>query len=512
MYDVIIAGAGPNGLLMATELAIAGVKPIVLERHEEVDVSPKANGLVGQVNQALDYRGIYERFAGTARPPTPFPQYPFAAMTLDLAGVDRNPMYGLPIPQRRMEELLAERARELDVEIRRGHEVKSLTQQGESVIVLVATSDGEYELEAKYLVAADGGRSAIRKHLGIGFPGITDTSFIGRAGMVGIDAPTANQETGELDLPGVGVLRPMTFTRTEGGLFAFAMFVPGQFRVTFLEWSDADLPGDDVPVTFDELGAAARRVLGAELPMHEPPDGVPTMLGRSTDGINSRQAERYREGRVFLVGDAAHVHSAMGAPGLNLGLQDTLNLGWKLAATLNGWAPDGLLDTYDAERRPVGERVLMHTRAQLALVAPGPNVTALRELFGELLQEKANVQRIADLMSGADVRYEHGDHDLTGRFFADRALHVDGGLTRFAHLMRAARPVLLVMNDRPDLVDLVAGWADRVEVVRAQPVDHAPPAEAVLVRPDGYVAWAGSAVEGLEQALATWFGAARARV
>lgn len=512
MYDVIIAGAGPNGLLMATELALAGVKPLVLERRESVDVSPKANGLVGQVNQALDYRGIYERFAETTRPPSSFPEYPFAAMTLDLAGIDRNPLYVLPIQQRRMEELLAERAGELDVEIRRGHEVTHLVQQGESVTVRVAAAGGEYELSARFLVAADGGRSAIRKQLGIGFPGITDTSFVGRAGMVGIDAPTADQVTGELEVPGLGTLRPMTFTRTEGGLFAYAMFVPGQFRVTFLEWTSAEVPSESVPVTYEELRAAARRVLGADLPMHEPPDGVPSMLGRSTDGINSRQAERYRSGRVFLVGDAAHVHSAMGGPGLNLGLQDVLNLGWKLAATILGWAPEGLLDTYDTERRPVGERVLMHTRAQLALVAPGPNVTALRELFGELLRDKANVQHIADLMSGADVRYSPGDHDLTGRFLPDRALHVDGGLTRLAHLLRAARPILLLLDDRPDLATLATGWSDRVDVVHAQAVDHTPPAEAVLLRPDGYVAWAGSAASGLEQALATWFGAAHVRV
>jgi hypothetical protein len=216
---------------------------------------------------------------------------------------------------------------------------------------------------------------------------------------------------------------------------------------------------------------------------------------------------------VFLVGDAAHVHSGVGGPGLNLGLQDALNLGWKLAAAVNGWAPPGLLDTYQSERHPVGQRVIMHTRAQMALLSPGPNVTALRELFTELLSEQSTIRHISDLMAGADVRYDPRTagraHAMAGRWMPDIALRTGKGPTRIAELLRPGRPVLLVLTDRADLADAAKEWSDRVDVITAATAE--PPADAVLIRPDGYVAWAagsggpGSAGE-LRKALPTWFG------
>jgi hypothetical protein len=356
----------------------------------------------------------------------------------------------------------------------------------------------------------------VRKQCGIGFPGITDRGFVSRSGQVTIDPPVAIPGTGELDVPGAGRLRPATFTRTESGMFAYGMFQPGLYRVAAYEWASSP-PDDAAPMPLEELRAAVRRVLGGDVPMSEPDGGLPSALRRSV-GANSRQADRYRHGRVFLVGDAAHVHSGVGGPGLNLGLQDVLNLGWKLAAGVNGWAPEGLLDTYQSERHPVGQRVIMHTRAQAALLSPGANVTALRELFGELLREQAATAHIADLMAGADIRYDTGHdgaaHAMAGRWMPDIAVHTGNGPARMAELLHAARPILLVLAARPDLEDAAKEWSNRVDVITASTGE--PPADAMLIRPDGYVAWAAGPgppgpgtpgpADGLRHALRAWFG------
>ncbi|MCO1581737.1 FAD-dependent monooxygenase [Crossiella sp. SN42] len=535
--DVVIAGGGPNGLLLACELALVGARPVVLERLAEPSLEPKANGLVGRVLEALDHRGLYQALSGqTGRPPrTPF--FQFGALALDLSIVDDHALGTLAVPQARMEELLTKRALELGVEIRREHEVTDFNQDVDGVTVRVRTPQGEREIRARYLVGADGGRSTIRKRCGIGFPGVTDDSFTGWMGSVVIEEPVAVPGTGELEVPGIGRLHPATFRRTERGLFAYGMFTPGQYRVFVMEWHR-----DEAESGLAGLRAAAGRVLGTDIPMRlvagmDEPD-------RTTAGINSRQAERYRDGRVLLVGDSAHVHSGIGGPGLNLGMQDALNLGWKLAAVLTGRAGAELLDSYERERFPVGERVLMHTRAQTALVSPGPNVTALRELMAELLTEEVVIRRIADLMAGADIRYDMGvpdPHPLAGRWLPDVSLRAAAGPTRVAELMRAARPVLLALTDAPELMAAAQDWANRVDLVRAdldvEPARQEEPpeptalgasagvrtrtgtgaglgeVEVVLVRPDGYVAWAGTAdapgaAQALRRALATWFGEA----
>jgi hypothetical protein len=288
------------------------------------------------------------------------------------------------------------------------------------------------------------------------------------------------------------------------------MFRPGVFRLGVTEWDQP--PCDDAEMSIGELRAAVERVLGAGIPMSAPADGSPTVARRIT-GVNSRQAQYYRDRRVLLLGDAAHVHSGVGGPGLNLGLQDALNLGWKLAAEVNGWAPPGLLDTYHDERHPVGERVLMHSRAQMALLAPRAETTALRAVLAELLQDGPAVQRISDLMSGAEVRYSPASdgrcHPLAGRWLPDLPLTTSAGPTRVAELLRTARPVLLDLAARSDLVTAADGWRDRVDVVSA--TTAVPPADAVLVRPDGFVAWAAARGEtgtgGFQEALARWFGA-----
>jgi 2-polyprenyl-6-methoxyphenol hydroxylase-like FAD-dependent oxidoreductase len=503
--DVVIVGAGPNGLLMACELALAGIRPIVIEQLSEPDRMPKANGLVGQVVQALDYRGLYQKFTGNHEPPQPSLGFQFGALSLH-----DQPVHLLPIPQRRIEELLEERAGELGTEIRRGQTVTSLSQNSDSVTVEVTGPDGSYRLATSFVVAADGGRSEIRKQLGIGFPGFTDNGFVGLMGQAAFLPPAAQPESGELEVPGIGRLKHATFIRTEIGMFGFGMFQPGVYRFGVYEWGWPPMDAN-ASVTIGEANAMLSRVLGAPIEVAEPPKPHDLMLRRS-DGINSRQADRYRFGRVFLVGDAAHVHSGVGGPGLNLGMQDVFNLGWKLAAAIKGWAPPDLLDSYEAERRPVGERVIMHTRAQTALLSPGPNITGLRQVFEELLKTPDNARHIMRMMTGADVRYAYKDQgqnapSLVGGWMPDVKLQTGYGEVRFAELMRAGNPILLDASDNAELGRHATPWIDRVTVVHAR-ADAT--SSSVLVRPDGYVAWAPDApncAAGLNAALEKWFGA-----
>ncbi|WP_370963316.1 FAD-dependent monooxygenase [Amycolatopsis sp. cg9] len=502
MEDVVIAGAGPNGLMLACELALAGVRPLVLERLTEPTTENRANGLVGQVVRLLDRRGLHERLAGPLGPPVP--AFVFGAMRLDLTLADPNPLTILGVPQRRVEAMLGERAAELGVEIRRGHELTGLAQDADAVTLDVSGPGGPSRISTRYLVGADGGRSATRKLAGIGFPGVTEDRTLSHTANATVPAEFADAQSGGLRVPGHGVIPPFFHHRTETGLFVYAPFPTGTL-VTTMEWTDEEETGDEPPMTLDEQRASIRRVLGFDLPIG-PPEGDGPHLLRRLRGRNTRLADKFRDGRVLLVGDAAHIHSAIGGPGLNLGLQDAVGLGWKLAAVVRGRVPEGLLDTYESERRPVAERVVMHTQAQSALISPGRDVTALRELFGELLRLPGTVQHIADLMSGADVRYEPAtDHPLDGRWAPDLVL-ADG--TRLAELTTTARPLLLDFTN--SLGDELRGWTDRVDLV---PGSASGEVTAVLIRPDGYVAWASSSPEpgdterkALRTALERWFG------
>jgi 2-polyprenyl-6-methoxyphenol hydroxylase-like FAD-dependent oxidoreductase len=421
----------------------------------------------------------------------------FGALPLPLSVLDDNPMYLLAVPQQRIEEVIEQRALALGVEIRRGHELTGLSQDADSVTAEVAGPDGSYRLTAGYLVGADGGHSVTRKLAGIDFPGVTTDDSVSRQAHVRVPAELVDPATGGLNVPGHGFVPPFMHHRTERGLFVWAPFDGRPSLVSTVEWGTAD---DTAPMTLAEINASVRRVLGVDLPL-TPPDGDGPHLLRRLAGGNTRIAARFRAGRVLLVGDAAHVHSAIGGPGLNLGLQDAVNLGWKLAAEVTGRAPAGLLDTYETERRPASERVVMHTQAQSALIAPGAEVTELRTLFLELLRDKETVQRIADMMSGADLRYDAGD-PAVGHWAPDLVLHRETGPVRLAELTRAARPLLV------DLTGSFAGWVDdRVDVVTAR-ADS--PYTALLLRPDCYVAWSSTAphpdVAELDAALARWFG------
>ncbi|MFD1545288.1 FAD-dependent monooxygenase [Nonomuraea guangzhouensis] len=495
--DVVIAGGGPNGLMLACELALAGVRPIVLERLPERSQAPKANGIIGQVVRLLDQRGLYQRFLGVTEPPRPIPMFLFGALPLDLAGVEGNTMYGMGIKQARLEELFEERARELGVEIRRGRELTAFTQDEEGVTLEL---DGGDRLRTRYLVGCDGAHSTVRKQAGIGFPGTNSASITSRAAHVVLPTATIRMDRAELDLPGVGTVSLYAWHRTERGAYGLLPLSPEVLTISCVEW-DGDDPGEDVEMTLGELRESLARVLGADIPLAAPPGPGPHLLRRLT-GRNTRVADRFRAGRVLLAGDAAHVHSAVGAPGLNLGLQDAANLGWKLAATVRGTAPPGLLDSYERERHLAADRVTTHSKAQLALMSPGPEVTALREVFGELLKDESARSRISALMSGADVAYPTAApaHPLTGHFVPDLELEP----VSLATLMRTGRPLLLDLDGGLQEPLRADTWGDRIDVVTAKCL--APPADALLIRPDGYVAWAGTPDESLDEAVRTWFG------
>lgn len=407
-------------------------------------------------------------------------------------------MYALPIQQPRVVRLLEKRARDLGVDLRWGHELTDLDQEPESVGVQVSSPEREYRIDADYLVGADGGRSLVRKTVGIDFPGTT-LDIVGRLAHVHVPDEYRRADGG-LDIPGFGRLA-FGHTRLDRGGLIYAEFEPGRSLFGTFEFGP---PVEDKPMSVAELLASARRVLGVDVPFEEPKGPAPHAL-RRINGQNTRHAEHYRDGRVLLLGDAAHVHSAMGGPGLNLGLQDAMNLGWKLAAHLNGWAPDRLLDTYESERHPVGERVMMHSQAQTALMLPGPEVAALRTLLGELFTLRDVAQHMAALLAGTDVRYDVGDeHPLSGWPVPELTL-ADG--RRVTELLHDARPVLLDFDGGAGAA--ASAWADRADIVTA--TLDGPSAAALLIRPDGYVAWAagefGPADEaGLHAALRRWFG------
>jgi 2-polyprenyl-6-methoxyphenol hydroxylase-like FAD-dependent oxidoreductase len=505
--DVLIAGAGPVGLMLAAELALGGARPVVLEARTEPGAEPRANGLVGQVVPMVDRRGLYEELAGTPGPPEPNRAYFFfGGLPLDLSLLDDSPVHTLPVPQARIVEVLAARVARLGVTVRWGHALTGVTRDGDGVVAEVRGPDGDERVAARYLVGAEGAHSVVRKAAGIAFPGIGLDRMTTFSAHVSVPADLVDPATGGLRVPGLGVVRPFLPTRTPRGGVTWAPF-PGRLpMISTLEW---DLPAADGPMSFDAVRAGLRRVLGTDLPLGPPDasdDGTPHLL-RRLDGGQIRVAERLRDGPLFLAGDAAHVYAAGGGPGLNLGLQDAVNLGWKLAAVLRGAASDALLDTYSTERRAAADRVLTASRAQAALLAPGADVDGLRSLLGEILTDAAAVARLAAVTAGTDVRYPVDDdaHPAAGYFAPDRSVSTADGPVRLAELARSGRPLLI---DPSGTLDASPG----VQVLHGT-LDGDGPA-ALLVRPDGYVAWASDSAdpspderEALRRTVARWFGA-----
>lgn len=509
LTDVVIAGAGPTGLMLACELSLAGVRPLVLDQLPGPSDAPKANGLLGQVVTLVDRRGLFERLAGHPGPPVPNSAYfMFAAMGLDLSRLDDSPLYSLAVPQPHIVRVLADRAAELGVDIRWGHTVTELAAGADSVAIDVEGPAGPYCIDARYVVGADGGHSAVRKRAGIEFAGVTHDRTTSRSAHVGVPAGWVDPVTGALLVPGYGNVTPFLPTRTDHGGFSYAPFPGLPALVTTTEW---DQPATDEPMSLDELRASIHRVLGAEIPVTAPTGAGPFVLRRMQGG-NTRLARRFRAGRVFLVGDAAHVGTA-GGSGLNLGLQDAANLAWKLAADLRGQAPADLLDTFEAERRPAAQRMVMYGHAQGALTAPGADVTGLRELFTELLALPEVIGLLAELTAGSDVSYERnpGAHPLVGRFAPELTVQLDHGPVRLAELTRSARPLLLDLTDNATIGPALHQWRDQIDIVTGRRAATGPGPTALFVRPDSYVAWAtddpspdAAALDALRQTKLRW--------
>ena len=519
MPEVVIAGAGPNGLMLACELGLAGIRPVVLDPMPGPNPHPRVNRIVGQGVRILDHRGLYSVLTGTAEPPKPAPRSMFAGFALDLAVVPESQLFVVPVQQRGLVQVLAERAGEYDVDIRWGHVVTGFDQHDDGVTVHVAGPDGAYDLTAKYLVGADGGTSQTRHLAGIEFPGMSLYDLFVRMGFDVLPPDEwVDLVSGTLHVRGSDSLPPLRFHRTERDVFACGAMGSRVVAMTYELDSSAreersDDATDELPMSLAELEASAKRVLGADVPLRPASPDAPLDLRRFS-GINSRIASRYQVGRVILVGDAAHVHSPIGGPGLNLGLQDAVNLGWKLAAVLSGRVEPALLATYETERRPAAERVITQSRAQLALFRPGPEVTALRELFSELVTDPAIVRRLSDLLSGAENRYTMGadEHPLVGRWVPDFAVAGASGTRRVAELARDGRPLLVDLTDRGEVAAALGDKEDRLTVAVGWSVDEVP-ATGVLVRPDRYVAWASSRAQPgpdemreLSSVLAHWFG------
>jgi 2-polyprenyl-6-methoxyphenol hydroxylase-like FAD-dependent oxidoreductase len=515
--DVVIAGGGPTGLMLASELLLAGVQPVVLDRLPEISQVPKGNGLIGQIVPMLDYRGLLDRFRAEATYAGPVPRFGFGQLELDLARLGTSPLHILAIPQRRLERLLGDRVAELGGSLRREQELAGLAQDDDGVTLDLRGPGGAGQLRARYLVGCDGAHSLVRKQAGIGFPGFT-SSELSRIGRVRLPAKLIVAGTGEIDVPGFGRIRPIQRHSTPRGGYSIAPVAAldkSAPRGLYIVWTSEENgpPGDrgdreDGPMTLDELSASVRRVLGAELPMSEP-----QWLSRTVG--NSRQADRYRAGRVLLAGDAAHLLGLGGS--LNTALLDAVNLGWKLAAQVRGQAPDGLLDSYHDERHLAGRRAIMQSRAQKALSGRDEAAAALRELVGELLRFDEPLRHVGELLEGSDVRYPMPGngawpHPLVGRLAPDLAVDTPEGRTRVAELLRPARGVLLDFTPDGAAASPTAGRGGQVTHVAARMAE--PPADALLIRPDGYVAWAGTPVPpgspdplgGLPTALATWFG------
>ncbi len=480
-HAVVIAGAGPTGLMLAGELALAGVDVAIVERRVNQDVAgSRAGGLHSRTIEVLDQRGIADRFLSQGQVAQ---VAGFAWIRLDISDFPSRHPYGLALWQSHIERILADWVDELAVPIYRGREVTGFAQDDTGVDVALA--DGK-ALRTQYLVGCDGGRSLIRKAARIDFPGWE---------------PTTSSLIAEVEL----AEEPEWGMRRDGKGIRGLSKLDDEERVRVMV-TEQHVGASSEP-TLHDLSEALVAVYGTDYGVHSP-----TSISRFTD--TARQAAAYRERRVLLAGDAAHVHSPVGGQGLNIGVQDAVNLGWKLAQVVNETSPESLLDTYHAERHPVAARVLRNTLAQTALLHSDERVDALRDTMSELLSMEEPRKRYAAMMSGLDIRYKLGEgHPLLGRRMPDLDLVTVNGLLRVFTLLHDARSVLLNFGE-PGGLDLTA-WADRVQLIDAKYVGPwelpalgavtAP--TAVLVRPDGYVAWVGDLTQlGLTDALTTWFG------
>ena len=493
-HAVVIAGGGPTGLMLAGELALAGVDVAIVERRASQDLAgSRAGGLHSRTIEILDQRGIADRFLSEGQVAPGVGQ--FAGATLDISDFPTRHPYTLGLWQNHIERILAGWVGELAVTIHRGREVTGLAQDDTGVDVEL--SDGQ-SLRAEYLAGCDGGRSLVRKAAGIEFPGWDPTTSALIAEVEMAEEPELGIRHDTLGRHGLGRVQ----YEIRDGEIVFAE--SGPVRVMLTE----EHVGATTEPTLRDLSEGLIAVYGTDYGVHSP-----TSISRFTD--MTRQAAAYREGRVLLAGDAAHVHAPDGGQGLNTGVQDAVNLGWKLAQVVNRTSPESLLDSYHAERHPVAARVLRTTMAHVALRRPDERTEALRETIAELLTADEPRRRFAAMMSGLDVHYDLGDgHPLLGRRMPDLDLVTADGPLRVFTLLHDARPVLLNLGE-PGAFDITP-WADRVRLIDATyggawelPALGAVTAPtAVLIRPDGHVAWVAEDLThpGLPDALTTWFG------
>ncbi len=494
-HAVVIAGGGPAGLMLAGELALASVDVAIVERRASQDLpGSRAGGLHSRAIEIMDQRGIADRFLSEGQVAN---VGQFAGVALDITDFPTRHPYSLGLWQKHIERILAGWVDELEVPIYRGREVTGLAQDATGVDVEL--SEGE-SLRAEYLVGCDGGRSLVRKAAGIEFPGWdpTTSSLIAE-----VELAEPPEEWGiRHDATGMHALGRVEYEIVDGEI-VYADSGPVGVMLT-----EAHVGATTEP-TLRELSDAMIAVYGTDYGVHSP-----TWLSRFTD--MTRQAATYREGRVLLAGDAAHVHSPDGAQGLQTAVQDAVNLGWKLAQVVNGTSPESLLDTYHDERHPVAARVLRTTMAHVALRRPDERTKALRDTIGEVLMaDEQPRRRFAAMMFGLDIHYDLGEgHPLLGRRMPDLDLVTADGPLRLYTLLHDARPVLLNLGE-PGGFD-IAPWADRVQSIDATydgawelpALGTVTAPSAVLIRPDGYVAWVGDGTDpGLADALTTWFGA-----
>ncbi|MFE2558245.1 FAD-dependent monooxygenase [Streptomyces sp. NPDC059352] len=482
---VIVVGAGPAGMMLAGELRLAGVDVVVLERLKQRTGESRGLGFTARTMEVFDQRGILPRFGEVETSN----QGHFGGLPIDFGVLEGALQAAKTVPQSVTETHLEQWAGSLGADIRRGHEVLSLTDDGDGVTVEVRGPKGEHTLRADYVVGCDGGRSLVRKAAGFDFPGTPATMEMYLADIKGIElAPRMIGET----LPGgmvmVGPL-PGGITR----IIVCERGTPPQRRET--------------PPSFDEVADAWKRLTGDDISHAEP-------VWVSAFGNATRQVTEYRRGRVILAGDSAHIHLPAGGQGMNTSIQDAVNLGWKLGAVVKGTASQDLLDTYHSERHAVGKRLLMNTQAQGLLFLSGPEVQPLRDVLGELITYEEVAKHLAAMVSGLEIAYDvgTGSHPLLGKRMPHLELTGSGRKTSSTELLHSARGVLLDLTDNPRLRARAGAWSDRIDIVTATPGAGSAACElegttAVLIRPDGYVAWAApGSHHDLPMAIERWFG------